>query len=655
MKNNFFFEEEEIELDDTDLFSNSKNLTKPPPIEITWHDIDLKIPVRHKYLPWKVVNEKHVLQHLSGYAKPGELLAILGSSGSGKTSLLNVLAGRTTAGSITGEVFINHEPVPPSKYATIMRNISGYVMQTDYLLPGLTVKEALMYPALFRLPSSMTTQEKMEIVEKVIEELRLQQCRDTKVGGEFVRGISGGERRRVSIAVQLLTNPGLLFLDEPTSGLDSTRSHNIMSTLKRLARRGDRTVVCSIHQPRSDIFELFDKILLLSAGQVAYFGTRDGIVPFFSQLGFDCPKYSNPADFAMDLITVDNKNEQTRDETKQRLAIFVKTHEDNMKQILHNPDNTISDFNSTASKPQKHKSKHKGSALKDLDVNRRTPSLLQSLPILIGREVNNLRRVPPNLSARIFNLMSMAFLIFIFVWRLDTEQTGVQNRIGIIYETLAGCAFVGFLNALALYTPSKNVYRAENVDGAYSTSAFLLAWTLTEIPFDFLASVLFSLLLYWGVGFQVDPAKYFMYLFEVFMMLFNGESIGCILLGLFEDSNIANTYGSMVLTVVLFLAGFFRSQKNFPKIWVILNYASLVRYGGEVISINEFGDLTFHCSDDERLPNGECPTSTGEQVLDYLDMQKDNLHLALGLSVLTTVVPRLLAYVALKLTKPKFQ
>ncbi|MEQ2174466.1 ATP-binding cassette sub- G member 8, partial [Goodea atripinnis] len=133
-------------------------------------------------------------------------------------------------------------------------------------------------------------------VDDVISELRLRQCAHTRVGNDYVRGVSGGERRRVSIAVQLLWNPGILILDEPTSGLDSFTAHNLVITLSRLAK-GNRLILLSVHQPRSDIFQLFDLVVLLSSGSAVYFGAAQDMVLYFTALGYPCPRYCNPSDF----------------------------------------------------------------------------------------------------------------------------------------------------------------------------------------------------------------------------------------------------------------------------------------------------------------------------------------------------------------------
>ncbi|MEQ2199273.1 ATP-binding cassette sub- G member 8 [Xenoophorus captivus] len=191
-----------------------------------------------------------------------------------------------------GQVLINGKPNTPQ----LVKKSIAHVRQNDRLLPHLTVRETLSFVAKLRLPTHFTQAQRDKRVDDVISELRLRQCAHTRVGNDYVRGVSGGERRRVSIAVQLLWNPGILILDEPTSGLDSFTAHNLVITLSRLAK-GNRLILLSVHQPRSDIFQLFDLVVLLSSGSAVYFGAAQDMVPYFTTLGYPCPRYCNPSDF----------------------------------------------------------------------------------------------------------------------------------------------------------------------------------------------------------------------------------------------------------------------------------------------------------------------------------------------------------------------
>lgn len=225
---------------------------------------------------------------------PGELLAMLGPSGSGKTTLLTALGGRL-GGSLSGSITYNDKP-----FSNQMKRSTGFVTQDDVLYPHLTVTETLVFTALLRLPNSLTKQEKNMQAEAVISELGLSKCKNSIIGGPLLRGISGGERKRVSIGQEMLINPSLIFLDEPTSGLDSTTAQRIVSTLWELAN-GGRTVVMTIHQPSSRLFYMFHKVLLLSEGNSLYYGKGAEAMDYFSSIGFAPTVAMNPADFLLDL------------------------------------------------------------------------------------------------------------------------------------------------------------------------------------------------------------------------------------------------------------------------------------------------------------------------------------------------------------------
>ena len=250
--------------------------------------------------------KKLILDNLTGSFLQSKLTGIMGPSGAGKTSLMEVLSGQSKTGVVTGNLYLNGH----SSDINTIKKISGFVFQDDIILKTMTVKETLYMSALLRLPETITDEEKINKVNEMITLLHLESCKDTLVGDSLSRGISGGERKRLSVGMEMLTNPSIIFLDEPTSGLDTYSAYSLISNLKDLTITG-RTVICTIHQPSSDILRLFDDMILLNHGKIIYLGEVNNLVNYFSSIGYHCPEYTNPSDYIfmniLNPITIDFK------------------------------------------------------------------------------------------------------------------------------------------------------------------------------------------------------------------------------------------------------------------------------------------------------------------------------------------------------------
>ncbi|EIW68541.1 hypothetical protein TREMEDRAFT_31917, partial [Tremella mesenterica DSM 1558] len=259
-------------------------------------------------ISYQLSSGKQVLSHITGTVRPGELLAIMGASGAGKSTLLDILARKAKTGRTTGELYVNGMDIPDE---TVYRRVTGYVDQEDTLLSTLTVYEAVLYSALLRLPRDMSHQAKVFRTLETMNELGILGIKDSRIGESGKRSISGGEKRRVSIACELVTGPSILFLDEPTSGLDSYNAYNVIESLKTLAKTYNRTVIFTIHQPQSNIVALFDRLLLLAKGHVVYSGESKRAQQHFEGIGHSCPLGYNIADYLIDL-TVDAAGDHKR-------------------------------------------------------------------------------------------------------------------------------------------------------------------------------------------------------------------------------------------------------------------------------------------------------------------------------------------------------
>ena len=263
-----------------------------PGIWLSWQNVCYDVKEDKK--------DKRILHGVSGSVAPGDMIAIMGPSGCGKSSLLNILAQRRGEDDgATGTMMINGAPYPDS-----FRRLSGYVTQDFQFFEFLTVRETLTIAAKLTLPQKMATSEKLARVDKLLSELDLTKAAETMIGSPTrpdMGGISGGERRRLCMAMELMNNPQLLFLDEPTSGLDAASALMVVELLKRQAKQG-KTIVCVIHQPRASILPLFDQVLLMGAGKVVYQGPScnfetetDTLRKFFADANHPCPAFENPA------------------------------------------------------------------------------------------------------------------------------------------------------------------------------------------------------------------------------------------------------------------------------------------------------------------------------------------------------------------------
>lgn len=305
---------------------------------------------------------------------------------------------------------------------SVVRSVASFVEQDDdHLIPTLTVSETLNYAAVLRLPSWMPNHQKIQTAESVITQLNLKDCASTLVGGHGQGGISKGEKRRVTIGVQLLTDPHLLILDEPTSGLDAFTASSIIDILRSLAAQ-NRTIIFTIHQPRSDFFQHFGHVLLLArGGYPVYSGRSQGMLPFFSSAGYDCPKTMSPADFALDLVTVDLQDAAKETETTERVELLA------------------SHWNGKTMKgklPDEQCSRHLHTPAELGSLKHEMSPMRIALPILLQRSLIRYRRSTGVLDARLAQVFGFAAIMTLFWAPLKSEYEDVQSRVGFVQQQM---------------------------------------------------------------------------------------------------------------------------------------------------------------------------------------------------------------------------
>ena len=307
---------------------------------------------------------------------------------------------------------------------SVVSSAVSYVSQEDdALMSTLTVREMLHFAARLRLPLWMSKSEKINRAESVLLQLNLRDCADNLIGNTTQKGISKGEQRRVTIAVQLLTDPIILILDEPTSGLDAFTATSIIDVLRRLASEGNKTIILTIHQARSDLFRYFDHILLLArGGQPVYAGKGQSMIAYFSALGYDCPQTTNPADFALDLITIDLQDPTKEKMSRNRINSFISQW---CKTAIENAHSHVEETDRHVNLPAE---------LGGLE--RATTPLRIALPLLLRRSFLSYRRNPNIISARIAQVLGFSIIVTLFWAPLGSNYEDIQGRVGFIQQQM---------------------------------------------------------------------------------------------------------------------------------------------------------------------------------------------------------------------------
>ncbi|KAE8418561.1 hypothetical protein BDV36DRAFT_253685 [Aspergillus pseudocaelatus] len=606
-----------------------------PPVSLCLEDYVLKAK-RRKSTRGKVTSiTSRICGPVSTIFQPGKLNVIMGASGSGKTSLLSSLAERLPPSSgskwcRTGSALYNGKQLPKVQ----IRSMVSFVAQDDdNLMPALTVDETLLFAARLKLPSSMPDGEKRERVSEVITKFGLESCARRLVGSTIIRGISGGEKRRLSIACEVLTMPRVLILDEPTSGLDSFMALTVLEVLQSLAAEGC-TIILTVHQPTSSMWPLFSNCLLLSPdGLPLYSGETSEMRSYFHSVGFECPKAMNPADFFMDLAT-SGEIQGSYENSKKRLGSLVdawKAHGPyTRKQSLGSRPGT--DRGCTESVSDSTTCNHLSS--------------VTAFPILVHRAVLNTFRQPISILARSIQAPGVGLLLALFTAPMKTDYISIQTRMGVIQQ-YSCLTFIGMLQNVATFPPEVDVMYRETSEGLYKIEAFLAQYTILELPFEAFSALVFALLLAYAAKLAPEADLFGSLFLSALCTLNSGESISMLFYLLFDHISLTVSFTASLLAIFTVLGGVMSLDP--PKVLQWFNYISPVKYAVTSISVFTMRDLIFTCTEEQRDVNGKCLIETGEQVLQLYKFDQKNPWLQVVGGVVAMLCYRLLVYAILKI------
>ncbi|CAM8976213.1 unnamed protein product [Rhodiola kirilowii] len=610
-------EEEEEELNDDVVLPPSEPRFTLAFTNLTYNvklGTKIRLPFFHQNQVDHDSNVKVLLNDISGKAREGEIMAVLGASGSGKSTLIDALADRIERTSLKGRITLNDD-VLDSK---LLKVISAYVMQDDLLFPMLTVEETLMYSAEFRLPRSLDKSKKKERVKALIAQLGLQNASQTMIGDEGHRGVSGGERRRVSIGIDIIHDPIVLFLDEPTSGLDSTSAYMVVKVLQRIAKSGS-IVVMSIHQPSDRILGLLDQTIFLSRGRTVYNGSPVNLVGFFQEFGHPIPENENRTEFALDLI---REMEETPDGTT-RLVNFNKSWQE--KNSSQNKVHTEAKLSLKEAISQSISRGKLVSGVTNNDSNNPASSvptfanpMWMEMLVISDRSMRNARRIPEMFTTRLGAIVITGLILATIFWKLDNSPRGVQERIGFMAFAMS-TTFYTCAEAIPSFLQERYIFMRETAYNAYRRSSYVIAQTITTFPTLVLLSLTFSVITFPAVGLSGGFSGFIFYFLAILSAFWVGNSFVTFLSGIISQAMIGFAVVIATLSYFLLFSGFFITRDRIPHYWLWFHYASLVKYPFEAVVQNEFGDakkcFVSGLQIFDSSPLGKASTEVKEMVL----------------------------------------
>ncbi|CAK9797708.1 ATP-binding cassette subfamily G member 4 [Anthophora quadrimaculata] len=440
-------------------------------------EVDLRFcDVKYSVTEWRLRNfrpiQKEILHGVSGEFKAGELVAIMGPSGAGKSTLLNVLAGYTVKG-VQGKILVNGKVRGP--YSERWKRTSCYIQQESLMRTRITVGEAMTLAAHLKLGYTISPAYKHTQVLELLEMLGLSHCYDTLCGK-----LSGGQKKRLDVALELLSNPSVLFLDEPTTGLDSSSCSQCIALLKRLAKIERRTIICTIHQPSALLLEMFDAIYTVAGGYCIYRGPVKSLLPHMSSVGADCPPYHNPADFLLEVAIGDYGI------SVDKLAAAADTMCKDDKPITY------------MTKAQ-------------LDDNTKEPpppaGFIAQCYLLYKRQLLCLKRDYTLLVVRLLCHLLIGVIFGYLYMGSGYRATGVLANYVYLYGSLLLIVYTGKMAVTLAFPQEMRILSREHFNRWYRLAPYYISMLLVEIPFQASCAATYLAVSYWLTGQPVETSR----------------------------------------------------------------------------------------------------------------------------------------------------
>ncbi|KAJ1018106.1 hypothetical protein NDA16_004973 [Ustilago loliicola] len=528
-----------------------------------------------------------VVCNSSGRIEPGCMVAVLGPSGAGKTSLVEILAGRHKIGNVSGTVRAIEALLEPGAEATSSRRAIGFVDQEDALPAFSTVREALQMAADLSLPDNVTRDEKKNIVANVIQQLGLERVANKRIGDASRRGLSGGERRRVSIGCALVSQPRLLISDEPLSGLDAFSASRVVSAFRELATGpniGGTTVIVTVHQPSSEIFYSFDQIMLMSQGAVIYHGSPTDSLAWCERQGEQCPAGHNVADHLLKIASSTNAAGRSSALEEKRLHEKRSNLSSNEGETSRNAA-MVSPTESTGSGVAAGESWDKtvgGSSM---------ASFMTQFATLCRRNFITARRDPGGAIAHIVGAVVIGLIVGGCFYQVKLTIAGFQNRVGSMYFLFILLSFSALSSATAL-TKARPLMVRERANGLYGPLPWLISYVVYDaVLMRVIPAIILSVILYWMVGLKPEADYFFEFiliavLFHLCMALYN-----MLLAALIEDLSVSILFAGVFILFNIGFGGFLLNLNDLSGVFRWLQWICPMKYALEAVASHELNGL----------------------------------------------------------------
>ncbi|XP_012140072.1 ATP-binding cassette subfamily G member 4 isoform X1 [Megachile rotundata] len=576
-------------------FQEKHSFPKRPEVDLAFFD------VRYAVKEWSLrhIRPKHkeILHGVSGEFKAGELVAIMGPSGAGKSTLLNVLAGYTVRG-VQGQILVNGKVRVP--YSERWKRTSCYIQQDALMRTRITVGEAMTLAAHLKLGYTISSAYKHTQVLELLELLGLSHCYDTLCGK-----LSGGQKKRLDIALELLSNPSVLFLDEPTTGLDSSSCSQCIALLKRLAKIERRTVICTIHQPSALLLEMFDAIYTVAAGYCIYRGPVKSLLPHMSSVGADCPPYHNPADFLLEVAIGDYGI------SVEKLAAAV---------------NTISIDDKSITCTMKSQ----------LDDNTKEPpppaGFLAQCYLLYKRQLLCLKRDYWLLVVRLLCHLLIGVIFGYLYMGSGYRANGVLANYVYLYGSLLLIVYTGKMAVTLAFPQEMRILSREHFNRWYRLAPYYFSMLLVEIPFQAACAATYLVVSYWLTGQPVETRRIISFMVVSIAASLTAQAWG-FFIGATTPVKIA-VFAGPIIAVLFSVFGFCIRYMDTPQMFRWMFHISYFRasFHSLLHTVYGFGRLDLKCDD------FYCHYKKPTQFLKEMDIADtsvvNNLILILGIGVL---------------------